>query len=57
MLSVRDTAAEIVLAFPAVRLEIPKADPDAGPEIAQLVPFNDGHLQVAQLRIWDNQAL
>lgn len=55
LLSVQDTATGIVLVFPAARLEIPKADPGAGPEVAQFVPFADGHLQVAQMKTWENQ--
>jgi len=35
-------------------VEIPKASPDAGPEVAHFVPTREGNLDVTSMMIWEN---
>jgi len=52
--SVEDGAHSIVVEFDAGRIQIPKASPGAGPEIAHLVTFIHGQLNTEPMMIWEN---
>lgn len=53
--AVADGSEEITIEFPGPRaVRIPKRDPDAGPEIAHLVPMINGKREAGAMVVWEN---
>ena len=49
-----DLPDRLIVVFPNASIEMPKASPDAGPEVAHFVPLAEGIPDVASMVIWEN---
>ena len=55
VLAATDDSQAISVRFPGAEILIPRADADAGPEIAHLVPVDEGKPAPELMFIWENQ--